>query len=51
MLLCVGLCAAEQVIDYGTSNFCERGQHLHSKIGTARYVAPEVRRGGDPGAS
>ncbi|KAJ9530088.1 hypothetical protein QJQ45_023367 [Haematococcus lacustris] len=31
-----------KVIDYGTANFCEAGQHLHSKIGTARYVAPEV---------
>jgi len=31
-----------KVIDYGTAGFCEEGQHLHSKIGTARYVAPEV---------
>eukprot|EP00775_Hariotina_reticulata_P006118 gene6118-6357_t len=31
-----------KVIDYGTAGFCEPGQHLHSKVGTARYVAPEV---------
>lgn len=31
-----------KVIDFGTAGFCEPGQHLHSKVGTARYVAPEV---------
>jgi len=25
-----------KVIDYGTAGFCEPGQHLHSKVGTAR---------------
>jgi serine/threonine protein kinase len=27
-----------KVIDYGTAGFCEPGQHLHSKVGTARWV-------------
>ena len=36
-----------KVIDFGTAGFCEPGQHLHSKVGTARYVAPEVRGGRD----
>lgn len=31
-----------RVIDYGTAAFCETGQHLHSRIGTARYAAPEI---------
>lgn len=31
-----------KVIDFGTAGFCEPGQHLHSKVGTARYVAPDV---------
>jgi serine/threonine protein kinase len=25
-----------KVIDFGTAGFCEPGQHLHSKVGTAR---------------
>jgi len=27
---------ALKVIDFGTAGFCEPGQHLHSKVGTAR---------------
>jgi len=31
-----------KVIDWGIANFCEPDQELHSKVGTARYIAPEV---------
>lgn len=31
-----------KVIDFGSAAFCERGQRLHTKFGTANYCAPEV---------
>lgn len=36
LCLCLHCCLGMQVIDFGTAGFCEPGQHLHSKVGTAR---------------